>query len=145
VKREEIVEAFRIAHKAGLRANAMLMVGLPGETMEDFHQTETLLGELEADGYYFSMYLPSPGTAMFQMAKEHGFKEPSTLEEWAAHYGYDVSAYPKTSLSEVPFEKVSRMIEREQRRAKHRAYRRAIKKDPLGAVSRGIRGKVRGQ
>jgi anaerobic magnesium-protoporphyrin IX monomethyl ester cyclase len=145
VKREEIVEAFRIAHKAGLRANAMLMVGLPGETMEDFHQTETLLGELEADGYYFSMYLPSPGTAMFQMAKEHGFKEPSTLEEWAAHYGYDVSAYPKTSLSEVPFEKVSRMIEREQRRAKHRAYRRAIKKDPLGAVSRGIRGKVKGQ
>ncbi|HUL40028.1 MAG TPA: radical SAM protein, partial [Methanomassiliicoccales archaeon] len=106
VGRKEIAEAFRIAHKAGLRCNAMLMVGIPGETIEDFRQTEALLKGLDADGYYFSLYLPSPGTAMFQLAKEHGFKEPSTLEEWADHYGYDVSQYPRVSMSEVPFDKV---------------------------------------
>jgi anaerobic magnesium-protoporphyrin IX monomethyl ester cyclase len=143
VTRKEIVDAFKVIHEVGLKGNAMLMVGIPGETMEDFHQTENLLEEIEADGFYFSLYLPSPGTAMYQQAKEQGFKEPSTLEEWADHYGYDVSEYPRKSMSQVPFEKVKRMMDREMRRVKYRAYRSAIKNDPLGAVSRGIRGKFR--
>jgi hypothetical protein len=46
-------------------------------------------------------------------------------------------------MSQVPFEKVKRMMDREMRRVKYRAYRSAIKNDPLGAVSRGIRGKFR--
>ncbi len=143
--RQEIIEAFRVAHEVGLRRNAMLMIGIPGETIEDFHQTEMLLTELEADGYYFSLYLPTPGTVMFQQAKEKGFDEPSTLDEWADHYGWDMSEYPRKSMSEVPFDKVKRMIERERRKAKYRAYRSAIKKDPIGAVSRGFISKVRGQ
>lgn len=145
VSKKEIVDAFKVIHESGLKGNAMLMVGIPGETIDDFQQTEALLAELQADGFYFSLYLPSPGTAMFQQAKEQGFEEPSTLEEWADHYGYDVSEYPRKSMSHVPYEKVKRMIEREKRRARHRAYRNAIKKDPIGAVSRGIRGKVKGK
>jgi anaerobic magnesium-protoporphyrin IX monomethyl ester cyclase len=143
VTRKDIVDAFNVVHEVGLRGNAMLMVGIPGETMDDFRQTVDLLAELKADGFYFSLYLPSPGTAMYQQAVEQGFKAPATLEEWADHYGYDFSEYPRKSLSKVPFEKVKRMIDREKRRARYRAYRNAIKNDPLGAVSRGITGKVK--
>lgn len=145
VKKEDIVQAFQVVHRLGLRGNAMLMVGMPGETMQDFEQTESLLKELQADGFYFSMYLPSPGTAFFQVAKEHGFKEPSTLEEWAALGGLDVSSYPQRSLSEVPWELVQGMIQREKRRAKRRAYRQALRRDPLGAVARGISGRTGGK
>jgi len=143
VKKEQIVEAFRVTHEAGMRANAMLMVGIPGETMEDFQQTVDMLDLLKADGYYWSMYLPGPGTALLQIAKEHGFKEPTTLEGWATLFGYDVSAYPSRSLSHVPYKKVKALIDKETKRVKYRAYRRAIKKDPLGAISRGVRGKVK--
>ena len=143
VKKEQIVEAFRVTHEAGMRANAMLMVGIPGETMEDFQQTVDMLDLLKADGYYWSMYLPGPGTALLQIAKEHGFKEPTTLEGWATLFGYDVSAYPSRSLSHVPYKKVKALIDKETKRVKYRAYRGAIKKDPLGAISRGVRGKVK--
>ncbi|MDD1755819.1 MAG: B12-binding domain-containing radical SAM protein [Methanomassiliicoccales archaeon] len=144
VSREEIESAFQVAHKAGLRTNAMLIVGLPGEKMEDFHQTEALLRKLNPDGFYFSMFQPAPGTEMFRVAKEQGFKEPSTLEDWATLYGWDVSSYRTRSLSEVPFEDVDRLIHKVQKRARYKAYGQAIRKDPLGAVSRGVRGKVKG-
>ena len=142
VRKEDIVEAFRIIHRAGVQGNAMLMVGMPGETLKDFEDTEKLLRELEADGFYFSLFLPTPGTEYFEVAKAHGFKEPANLEEWATLGGYGISSYPQRSLSEVPWEMVQKMIAREAKRARYRAYRQAVKKDPLGAVSRGIRRKT---
>ncbi|MEM0449189.1 MAG: radical SAM protein [Methanomassiliicoccales archaeon] len=142
VKKEDIIRAFEITHAAGLKGNAMLMVGLPGETMEDFEQTEAMLRKLEADGFYFSMFLPTPGTEYLEVAKQFGFKEPTTLEGWATLGGYGISSYPQRSLSQVPWERVERMIKRETRRARHRANLQAIRRDPLGAMARGLMGKA---
>jgi radical SAM superfamily enzyme YgiQ (UPF0313 family) len=142
VKKEEIVRAFEITHDAGLMANAMLMVGMPGETMQDFEQTEAMLKDLKADGFYFSMFLPTPGTEYLEVAKQYGFKEPTRLEEWATLGGYGMSSYPQRSLSEVPWERVDRMIKREAKRARNRANWQAVKKDPIGAVARGLTGRA---
>ena len=142
IAKEDIVKAFDIIHKAGMQGNAMLMVGMPGETLEDFEETERLLRRLKADGFYFGLYLPTPGTEFLQVAKEHGFTEPRTLEEWASLGGYSISSYPQRSMSEVPWERVRSTIDRERRQARYRHYRQALRQDPIGAVLRGVRGRA---
>jgi len=142
VKKSDIIEAFRVIHKVGVSGVAMLMVGMPGETIEDFDDTEKLLEELKADGYYFSMFLPTPGTEFLQVAKTYGFKEPQTMEEWAVLGGYGISSYSERSLSQVPWKRVDRMIKRENRRIRNRNNWQAVRKDPTGAIYRGLLGKV---
>jgi len=142
VKKSEIIDAFRAIHKVGLKGIAMLMVGMPGETNQDFDDTEKLLKELKADGYYFGMFLPTPGTELLQVAKAYGFKEPQTMEEWAVLGGYNITSYPERSFSQVPWKRVDRMIKREYKRIRNRNNWEAIRKDPLGAAYRGLLGKV---
>lgn len=140
VKKEEIIEAFRVIHKLEVRGNAMLMVGMPGEKMEDFEQTKSLLKQLKADGFYFSMFLPAPGTEFYEVAKRAGFKDPATLDEWARLGGLDYTSYPQRSLSEVPWPLVKKMIEKQFRSARRRDNWRAFKRDPFGSVARLLTG-----
>ena len=64
------------------------MVGFPTETREEMMQTIDLASRLLRDnpksyvaGFY--IFTPYPGTAMFDVAVEHGFKPPEDLESWA--------------------------------------------------------------
>ncbi|MDD1743999.1 MAG: B12-binding domain-containing radical SAM protein [Methanomassiliicoccales archaeon] len=139
VRVEKIVEAFEIAHQEGIKAIAMLMVGLPGETMEDFQATDDLLRKIAADGFYFSLYIPSPGTAFLEESKRFGFDEPTDLKGWAGMGAFNVNVYEARSLSKVPKAKVDAMIRRELRRVRRSQNWIAFRNDPAGAMARTMR------
>lgn len=71
----------------------MFMTGFPEETEEEARATLDLIDDLVA--IYprlepkLTVYTPFPGTALYQDAIQHGFKEPGTLEAWG-NYRYGV-------------------------------------------------------
>ena len=145
VKVETIMEAFEMAHQEGVKAIAMLMIGLPGETMEDFKATDEMLRKIKADGFYFSLFIPSPGTAFLEEAKAHGFEEPKDLKGWAQMGDFDVEVYDTRSLSEVPKKLVEDMIGREMKRLKRNRTWAAFRGDPAGAIVRTTKRKLSGK
>ncbi len=63
------------------------MVGVPGESWSDVLKTLDLMDELEAMGNDIAaigpcIFTPYPGTPLFDLAIEHGFEPPTSLEEW---------------------------------------------------------------
>ncbi len=63
------------------------IVGTPTETMEDLALTRSLIlrlieGNRRAIIFQPNKFEPLPGTELFELASEHGYKEPASLEEW---------------------------------------------------------------
>jgi len=63
--------------------------GYPTETLEELKMTVNLLFKLWKDNKNIvpgtiKPFIPYPGTPMFDMAIEHGFKPPTTIEGWAS-------------------------------------------------------------
>jgi anaerobic magnesium-protoporphyrin IX monomethyl ester cyclase len=77
---------------AGLPSPIGFMAGYPTETCVESMATIDLVDELltahpEALAQ-ISLYTPFPGTPLFTLALEHGFKEPASLDEWGRYkYG----------------------------------------------------------
>ncbi len=61
---EKIISAFRIAHNAGLQTWSFNMVGLPGESLEDFERTKILNDLAQVDDIRISVFTPYPGSPM---------------------------------------------------------------------------------
>ncbi len=71
-----------------IRIRYNFIVAFPGETLEEIHQTFRLIEELRKENPYVeppfvNIYNPYPGTALYQAAIEHGFREPKSLDEWS--------------------------------------------------------------
>jgi len=66
-----------------------VIFGTPGETPEDIKQTIEYIKEIKAinPNFYISTtyFMPLPNTEMCDEAKKYGYKEPSSLAEWAEH------------------------------------------------------------
>lgn len=62
------------------------MLGFPTETIDEMRTTIRQALEMAKQDpnawFPFNIYAPYPGTPMFQLAVEHGFKEPTDLEGW---------------------------------------------------------------
>ncbi len=67
---EQIYEAARQLHAAGLKVGFFLQFGYPGETMEDIEKTFQMLRDCQPDDIGMSVSYPLPGTKFFQMVKE---------------------------------------------------------------------------
>lgn len=62
--------------------------GIPQETEEDIRMSTDLLLRLIRENPScqisgFHQYTPYPGSALYEVAKQHGFPEPQTLDGWA--------------------------------------------------------------
>ncbi|MEW6078403.1 MAG: radical SAM protein [Thermodesulfobacteriota bacterium] len=69
------------------------MAGFPGETKADFQQTLDLIQRLKTDNpraviWKLNQYTPYPGTAMYELAVQRGYRTPRKLEEWSEAYFY---------------------------------------------------------
>lgn len=65
------------------------MTYIPGETIDDVKKTLSLILYLARSSIYcpypfahFHKYIPLPGTELFDIALQHGFKSPSNMEGW---------------------------------------------------------------
>jgi anaerobic magnesium-protoporphyrin IX monomethyl ester cyclase len=88
---EQVRKVTKWCAKHGIVTNLMFMVGFPGETWSDVHQTLDLMDELEGMGETVYVrgpffYVPFPGTLLFDLAIEHGFKPPTSLAEWSTYF-----------------------------------------------------------
>lgn len=66
------------------------MVGIPGETWEDNLQTFNLMDELEANGGIVNgptIFLPYPGTPLYDLAVKKGFVTPENITDWGRNWG----------------------------------------------------------
>ena len=61
---EEIIEAFRIVHEAGLKTKSFNMIGFPGETPEHFQETIDLNAKICPDSVILNVFDPYPGTKL---------------------------------------------------------------------------------
>jgi radical SAM superfamily enzyme YgiQ (UPF0313 family) len=84
----QILIANRMLAKYPIRVYYNFMMGYPGEEIKDLKSGTKLAIKLMDDNPYvsptfFSIYQPYPGTKMYDLCVNKGFKEPKTLEEWS--------------------------------------------------------------
>ena len=95
----DIRRSAELCRKYDIRALFNFMIGLPGETWPDMRMTLDLMDDLDKMGqgvvsFGPVVYLPWPGTALFDRAVELGFHPPERPEEWAVDLGARQPATP---------------------------------------------------
>jgi len=85
---EQIEKAVELCASHGIRTTLSFMIGFPDETREDIDATFALMDRLEAKGAAVAVngpgiYLPWPGTALYELAVRRGFRPPATTDGWA--------------------------------------------------------------
>jgi anaerobic magnesium-protoporphyrin IX monomethyl ester cyclase len=77
-KVEDNLNAARLTRKAGLRFQANIIVGYPGEKEEDFCRTIDFIKQTRPNSVGFNIFMPLPGTAIYNKLKEGG----KTIPPW---------------------------------------------------------------
>ena len=79
--------------KEGIIPHYSFMAGFPTETREDIEKTIRLMGQLKQENpqaviWKINTYTPFPGTDLFDLAVQNGFRPPRLLEEWSRIHFY---------------------------------------------------------
>lgn len=94
---EMILEFGNLCSKYKIIPCFSMMVGVPGETREDIEGTFSLINTLREKvptcELLLFLYTPYPGTPLYEISVELGFKEPQCLEDWGQFY-LNVSTVP---------------------------------------------------
>jgi anaerobic magnesium-protoporphyrin IX monomethyl ester cyclase len=85
VTNQRFRDVFRWTREAGIFSIANYMLGLPGETREELHETYALAEELNAFDLGFFVFYPYPGTHLFQTCREKGYLPEDYLMRPANH------------------------------------------------------------
>lgn len=75
---EHVAGTVREIKKAGLRAKGLLMMGLPGETLESIRHTRDFALSLPLDDLNMAKFTPFPGSPVYENIREYGTFE----EDW---------------------------------------------------------------
>lgn len=99
VRVENIKEAVRWAKEAGLEVTAHIILGLPGETIENIKKTVQLCIDLDIDFMQVYCAVPFPGSKLYQEAQKNGWIKET---EWASfEQNFSVMDLPTISHWEV--------------------------------------------
>lgn len=80
----DIIQFFHDAKEVGIKTFATFIIGNPGETLEDIHQTERVALQINSR-VNFLILVPYPGSELFEMAKQNGWlldKQLHFSEKW---------------------------------------------------------------
>lgn len=95
---EQVVRADERARRFGFHPHYHFMVGFPDETARDVRHTLRLIARLGRSGRAVihgpSMFMPYPGTPLFDRCLELGYQPPQDLEQWSRHDWNAVSKLP---------------------------------------------------
>jgi anaerobic magnesium-protoporphyrin IX monomethyl ester cyclase len=82
---DQVVRAFDLTRKVGMKSGASFMIGNPCETMDDIIQTERLAKRIRSNYTVFFYTTPFPGTELYSMAAQNGWisAEPEFSDKWA--------------------------------------------------------------
>jgi anaerobic magnesium-protoporphyrin IX monomethyl ester cyclase len=136
---EDIRRACKLIREADMEIYAMLVNALPTETMDDIRATDQLLKETRPDFTEFLVYMPYPGTALFDLAVEEGFVAPTTLDGWARMGTFDLRSVEDKGITSATEQMYEHVAKGAKRRAVRDSYIRELKKEPLTAPVRGLK------
>ena len=94
---EDILRSAELCQEYGIHHLTNFMIGIPGESWEDMLLTFDLMDRLEKEGHFVngpSVYLPWPGTPLYDIAVERGFRPPEEMTAWAVQWGKDQPRTP---------------------------------------------------
>ncbi len=74
---EDIRRFVEEAHRYGLKVFFYNIIGVPGETWDDFRQTVEVNRSCAPDGHYVYIFFPYPGTDLFARCQEQGLLKGS--------------------------------------------------------------------
>lgn len=77
----------KLARHKNIKAAYNWLVGIPGETLEDLKDTQRLMLKLYEDNPNAIIFTPNklrpiPGTELYDLAVDYGYRTPKILEEW---------------------------------------------------------------
>lgn len=104
-KRQEIEEGLRAAHltrRAGLRFQANIITGYPGERAEDFKATIRFIKRIRPNMVGFNIFMPLPGTASYENLKRLG----RPLPKWEDVGDQEAPQVNYADMPEGKFEKL---------------------------------------
>jgi radical SAM superfamily enzyme YgiQ (UPF0313 family) len=74
---EDIINVTTLARKYGLQVSFLNMIGIPGETIDDFKETVRMNRTCMPDWHQTSIFFPYPGTDLYYLCQEQGLiREP---------------------------------------------------------------------
>ncbi len=76
--REKVIRAFDLCRRAGIKAGAYLIVGVPGETKQDVLDTVSLVERIEPSLLNFSFLTPFPNTSLY-----------TATQQWIGEWDYE--------------------------------------------------------
>ena len=84
---KDIIQSAKITKEVDLSADYSWMIGIPGETNVDVKKTIDLIKIIKKinpeSEFSIKILFPYPGTEIYDLAKQRGFKPPSHLLDWA--------------------------------------------------------------
>lgn len=84
-KVSDIRRCFQLTNEVGIDTVAYLILGSPGETMDDMQQTIDLVREVRPTYIEYAIFNLSPGTQAYKMALEEGVIASDIWREYAAN------------------------------------------------------------
>lgn len=78
---DQIAAAFDLCRRHHLHSSAFLMVGMPGETMDQMNETIDLMVRVRPGRMRWSLFYPFPGTLSYTLADEGGFIDHDRLKK----------------------------------------------------------------
>jgi radical SAM superfamily enzyme YgiQ (UPF0313 family) len=85
-------ENVELAKKLGFQTNVSIIVGLPGETLEDIEETLRFVKELDVEWYAHNYLNIFAGTELYETYKQYGYKlrRSKTILPYTTIYPYNV-------------------------------------------------------
>jgi radical SAM superfamily enzyme YgiQ (UPF0313 family) len=68
----EVKRAFELCRQVGIKTSTSFMLGIPGETLQDMHETFKYAKSLNADFCQFNIYLACPGSKLYDEVISQG-------------------------------------------------------------------------
>jgi anaerobic magnesium-protoporphyrin IX monomethyl ester cyclase len=69
---KDFLDVTTLAHKAGLKICVYNMIGLPGETYDDYMETVSLNRQCQPDSHHTGIFFPYPGTELYELSVREG-------------------------------------------------------------------------
>lgn len=97
--------ALQLTHEAGIKSNAYIIIGFPGETHETLKETERFLRKVPIDTLRLTFFTPFPNTDITDDLGEHG----EIVADWTRLNFYNI-AYIPNGLTRKDLERSYRRI-----------------------------------
>ncbi len=110
---------FQLTRKLGLRSCATFILGFPGESEQDMEETFDLAKQIRADYTAFYFLTPYPGTAIYDMALQNNWIDPTLIA--AERFTHRQASLPLMAIEHAP-EKLAAIRRKFQNRFFFRNY-----------------------